>query len=82
MGTDLSIKNVKSAIECLKKSPEFSSGMLNVNPVELMIHPGYESEEGIGGLPVPDEFSLSSDRKYELDTAYEFIKYFEIHFRN
>ena len=32
-----------------------------------MVHPGYCSTPKIGGLPEPDEFSISSDREHELN---------------
>ena len=47
-------------------------------PVELMVHPGYPSDPGTGGLPVPDEFSLSTDRQFELDMLKDLAPQFEI----
>ena len=43
-----------------------------------MVHPGYPSDPGTGGLPVPDEFSLSTDRQFELDMLKNLAPQFEI----
>ena len=51
-------------------------------PVELMAHPGYPSDPGIGGLPVPDAFSLSSDRLLELELLKNLPSQFEIYIPN
>jgi len=44
-----------------------------------MTHPGYQSDFGVGGIPIPDEFSLSDDRKYEFDFLKNLPDDFEIY---
>jgi len=56
MGRDLTKENLRRALSHIEDTAE----------VEVMTHPGYQSDPGVGGLPVPDEFSLSEDRFFEL----------------
>ena len=63
MGRDLTKENLSNALSHITA---------DTAEVEVMTHPGYQSEADVGGLPVPDEFSLSEDRYFELSQLQTF----------
>ena len=63
MGRDLTRENLGKALSHIAA---------DIAEVEVMTHPGYQSDPDIGGLPVPDEFSLSEDRYFELSQLQTF----------
>jgi hypothetical protein len=63
MGRDLTRENLGKALSHIAA---------DTAEIEVMTHPGYQSEADIGGLPVPDEFSLSKDRYFELSQLQTF----------
>jgi len=63
MGRDLTKENLRKALSQVAE---------DTAEVEVMTHPGYQSEPDLGGLPVPDEFSLSEDRYFELSQLQTF----------
>ena len=63
MGSDLTKENLRQALCNLPG---------DTTHVEIMTHPGYPSEPNKGGLPLPDEFSISKDRFFELSQLQTF----------
>ena len=63
MGRDLTRENLAKALSHIAA---------DTAEVEVMTHPGYQSEADVGGLPVPDEFSQSDDRYFEFSQLQTF----------
>ena len=61
MGQDLTRENLGKALSHIAA---------DTAEIEVMTHPGYQSDKG--GLSVPDEFSLSEDRYFELSQLQTF----------
>lgn len=66
MSHDLNQENLTSALQLVYEDRKRKNNCSYDRFIELMFHPGYPSEGGVGGCGEgPDEFSRSKDRLYE-----------------